>query len=551
MVGLSGAIGWVLSSGSPVEQTAAFHPLSVSLELPGIGWVDVSDDVTSDPIMSKRGYQSTAPDDVLAPPSTFSCTLDNSVANSAGLQGYYSPDSASALPGLACGIKVWYQSTTNGSTRTRFIGYVQRLDVTPGVYEAQTVTLTATSWLQLAATTRIAGLPSQILQRGDQLATTLVGIVEFPPPSLRFMALNDVYPYALWDLDPSTSTVMDGLISAMRSGLDRCHEEADGTLVIESRTLREMGSDTNDLELTDTAPSGHRYLAMTRLAAYRSLGAIYNHFTVTAHPGRVDLGPVVLYAYQQSGATTTIDPGQTLEITGQYVDPEQEAQYVGGFQMVDTGVGLPGQPANQLPPTDYEFRTAPDGLGDVITSGVAVGVAYESRQAVFTIVNSGTVTAYLWRLQCRGRGIYNYQDAVGRASAAGSLASQGELTGDIDCTYQPDPVFAHNAARYMVARYSTQQTQVDQGVQIFIPADAQADMDTLLGLEISAPIGISETVTALDPGDFWINGIQEEWDGMGNLLLTWFLARRDPELPWLLGVAGRGELGQTTILAHI
>lgn len=542
-----------LGGGSPAPDTTTTTPTPtgtqrvVLLELNGFGagWTDVSDDVTGQPmVIGRRGYQSTAPDALVAAPGPFTCGLDNSAFNASGMVGRYSPDHVNCLPGFGLGIRLRCDIVTNGVTHTRFIGFVQRIEPTLGLFEDQTVAIQAATWFQLASTTRASGIASQVLQRGDQLLTTLIARSQFPPPALAFDVGTDVYPYALWDLDPSTATIMDGIISATKSGLDRCHEKADGTVVFESKQLREIGADTNVLTVTDTPPAGHPFLAIQGLSAYRSLDSIYNHFTVTAHPGRVDLSPVVLYAYQTTGSTMTIQPGQSVTITGQYVDPSQQAQYVAGFSMIDNGSG-------RLLTADYAFTSAPSGAGDDLTFAVTVMVSFDVRQATFVITNTGTVAANLARLQCRGRGIYNYETAVGSQTASGSQAIVGQLTIDVDCPYQSDPVFAENAARYMAARYSSQLTQIDQGVQVFVAAGAEVDLDALLSLEISSPVGISETMSGLSAGDYWVNAIQEEYDERNNLLLTLYLARRDPNRYWELGVAGRSEIGQTTFLAYL
>lgn len=542
-----------LGGGSPAATTTATPTTPtgtqrvVLLELNGFGagWTDISDDVTGQPmVIGRRGYQSSAPGDQVAAPGPFACGLDNSAYNASAMVGRYSPDHANCLPGFGLGIRVRCDIVTNGVTHTRFIGFVQRIEPTVGIFEDQTVAITAATWFQLASTTRASGITSQVLQRGDQLLQTLIAKSQFPPPALAFDVGTDLYPYALWDLDPSTATIMDGIMSATKSGLDRCHEKADGTVVFESKQLREIGADTNLVTVTDTPPAGHPFLVIQGLSAYRSLDSIYNHFTVTAHPGRVDLSPVVLWAYQTTGSTMTIAPGQSVTITGQYVDPSQQAQYVAGFAMVDNGAG-------RLLAVDYSFTAAPDGAGDDLTWAVTAMVTFDIRQATFVITNTGSLTAYLARLQCRGRGIYNYETAVGSKAASGSQATIGQLTIDVDCPYQTDPVFAQAAAEYMAARYSSQLTQIDQGVQIFIAAGAEVDFDALLSLEISSPVGISETMSGLSAGDYWVNAIQEEYDERNNALFTFYLGRRDPNRYWQLEVTGRSEIEQTTIPAYL
>jgi hypothetical protein len=97
-----------------------------------------------------RGYQSNRPDDRIAPPSTFACSLNNSSSNAAATAGLYSPDRG-LLAGWQEGILIRVQVTANGNTRTRFWGWIDTIDTDAGLYGDQRVHVTAVGWTAFAA----------------------------------------------------------------------------------------------------------------------------------------------------------------------------------------------------------------------------------------------------------------------------------------------------------------------------------------------------------------------------------------------------------------
>jgi len=74
-------------------------------------------------------------------------------------------------------------------------------------------------------------------------------------------------------------------------------------------------------------------------------------------------------------------------------------------------------------------------------------------------------------------------------------------------------------------------------------------MTEMLEREISDRIGISETVTGVDDS-YHINAVDIECRGGDLIRCAWTLFPASTGQYWLLGVAGRSELGVTTILGY-
>lgn len=512
-------------------------------------WTDITHDLTDAGIKAQRGFQSNAPDDLVAGPAALSFGLDNSPTNAGATLGYYSPDYSGKRSGWALGIPIRFQVTANGTTRTRFIGWLDVITVQTGLYDGdQSVACTAVGWLAIAATTIATSASPQVLKRGDELLAALVALVPFAPAATSFMAGLDTYQYAFDDLDPTSSTVLDGIDALTKSGFDRVYEKADGTVVFETRGFRQTRT-TNTIVLADVAPPGYPGLALTALPVERRRDQIRNRFQATAHPKRVDLAPVVLYALQTTGSPQTVGPGETVTFQGNFVDPSQQAQEVGGFNMLisDGAGGSTIGTSGDLPAADFAFGSAA-GLTDM-TAFVTVTVVYAVGQVTFTVTNSSAVqSAEVTLLQCRGQGVYDYQVAIASGDDAPSVATASQVTTTLDCPYQSDPAFADAVVLWALHTYAPSRTPLDGGVRAFVTAGDELSMDALLQLEISTPIGITETVSGLSAGNYWINSITEEWDERCHCTFTFALTPRDPTLYFTLDVS---MTDSTDVLAAI
>lgn len=510
--------------------------LLVEAEFAGIGngWTDITDDLTDQPQNLSWGLGGIGATDRCAMTGQWTFQMNNGVGNSAGLQGYYSPSNANARGGWALGIRVRLTITANGTPYVRAIYFIDDIEPKAGVFGDLVVDVTASSWLDNAATTTVAGLQVQTSQRGDQLVSALLALVPVQPVSVELDTGQDTYPFALYGLSPS-STVLQALANIAVSGLDLIYERGDGTLVYESRTARARKS-TNIATFVDTGD-------LSGLQASRQRGYIANQVQLTVHPLELDAAPVVLYSLHTStGSPAIVSPGATLSLLGVFVDPNQNAQTIGGFDFVDPEAV-----------TDYAANAAADGSGADLTSRIAVAATFSGAGVTFAVTNNGSVDAYVTQLQCRGKGIYNYQQAIGTASDADSQALFGQRLLAMDLRYQFDPGFAFEAALYLVHLYKDATTQVPH-VEVFVPADNEVLMETCLLRDISDRIGIVEGVTGVSLGSgvvtkgFFINSVDMTIDERGNATFIWSCAPADQTSYWLLEVVGNSELDETTVL---
>lgn len=517
---------------------AASFAIEVEFSGVGGGWTDITADRLSTSMHTAREL-GVGPTDLVATTSTWTFSLDNSARNSASTRGYYSPNSGSVRAGWTTNIRARLRLTANGSTTTKFAGWIDTIDPLAGTYDAQSVQVMVAGFFDHAASTIVAGVLTQLLRRGDQLIATLLATMPFQPFATALAVGKDIYPIAFDDLDPETSTVLQGFQSIASSGFDRIFEKADGTLVFERRDTRQ-GSVTNALVLTDTAPGGQPGLAMTALTAPRSRGANLNAVRASSHPKRVDPALVVLYSLPASGTVQQIAPGASLTIQGPFMDPAQPAQPIAGTSLQALVAG-----------TDYLMNTLPDGTGVDVTASCTVTPTFSATSASFVIANTdASRVAFLVRLQVRGIGIADYQPVISLAVNASSQASQGQNAVDLDMTYQPTPGIAGAVAAFICKVWGDPLTQI-QAVSAEVPASDEVTLATLAALDISSPIALTEGQLGLSAQPFVINGERMDIDERDNVTFTWPCVPRDTVPYWQIGVVGRGEVGTTNIVAYM
>ena len=198
-----------------------------------------------------------------------------------------------------------------------------------------------------------------------------------------------------------------------------------------------------------------------------------------------------------------------------------------------------------------------DGSSGDLTGSFAVVAHFGGNGVRFKIANNGTTVAYVIKLQCRGRGIYDYEHAIAEAQNPDSIDEFGENAETIDMAYQSSISTGLGAARYLLSLYKDPLTYV-HAVTLVGHADSPL-MTEALAREISDRVGIAESITGLadigprggTPRGYFINAIAMEIVSGEIVRLTWTLAPGDTLAFWLLGVRGRSELGRATRLGHV
>jgi hypothetical protein len=512
-------------------ETRSGHLFEMEFSGAGAGWTDVTEDVLITPQVGlDYGITGAGPQDLVASTGRLSFALDNSEDNTAELLGYYSPDNAATCrPGFKRGIAVRYSYRKPFETDyyRKFVGRLMAADPVPGQYRERRTNCDAYDWINEAASFR-ATVAAQLAKRGDQILTTLLAAMARQPTSTTFDVGDSTFAYALDSSQTENAPILTEIQRICLSEYSRCYirggMNAGGNLRWEKRTAR----------LTPTTVASF-YGTMQEIVPKAN---IKNRAKVTAHPRTVDAAATTVLFAKPSQGNPIITVGQTIRITGRYTDPANRATRVGGTDMV--------APAAT---TDYLFNAAADGSGADLTASLTVVATYGANQVDYSLTNTGGTNGFVTKLQARGRGIYDYTPIDAMKLDQPSIDLFGESLAQVDMPYQSDLSVSQAVADFLVAAWLT--PGATEATMRCVPR-SDAEMDILMALEPGSAVAVSETVTGLN-SVFFVQQVTlrlEEY-GRTRVSFQFLLQRALVANYWLLGTAGFGELGVTTVLAPL
>lgn len=479
------------------------------------------------------GIQGSTPKDRLATAGTLTFELDNSDQNVSHTQGLYTPGHPNALSNWGIGrriqLGVRHPSYVD---RVLWYGVVESVRSGVGARGRRTAKVTCVDWLDEAARARLSGLAVQTDVQSDALFSTLVAAVEKAPPGgTRVGSGSDIYPFALDSARDEGAKVASEFAKLAVSEFGQIFVEA-GVAVFEGRRVR-GGEGIVRLVLDEDNTLQVTYGSHSR-------DDVLNRVQVSVHPRRVDAAATsVLFSVLFTlGNAQRIERVTSITINCPYKDPAQLSQRVGGKDMV--------VPAAT---TDYLFNTAQDGSGTDITAQLSV--AYEGgtaggNAATVVVTNNGPLDGYLTKLQLRGRGVYDFEPVVCDERDAASVASYGENAYAFDMPYQASPQNGIDTAQYILNLNKDPSTRVT--AVSFLANWDSVTRDALFNLRISDRVSLTFPELALDGAQFFVNGIALECSLAGLCKVTLQTAPCGAQEFWLLGIDGRTELDETTVL---
>jgi hypothetical protein len=419
---------------------------------------------------------------------------------------------------------------TRNTVYERFRGRLEDIDPEPGANFARRVFCTAVDWMDEAARALLRGVVTQVNRRSDQVFETVVAAMPVQPVAWEISEGLDTFPYAVDSARDEGMTALSEFQRIATSELGYIFIKGDGTLVFESRRKRGLAT-TNVQTFVDQN--------LTSLEVRRSRSMLINRVTAVAHPRRVDPNAQsVLYTLRNP---SPVGPSEQTVIFGPYRDPAQLAARVGGVDM---------QPL--VPFVDYQMNALPDGTGADLTTSFLVTVEAGGNGVYFTILNAGSQTGHVTKLQIRGRGLYDFENAIAEAEDADLVPKYGQNTISFDMPYQADPLVAGAAARYILGLYKDPLTGVER-----LTFNANLDetlLQAALVREISDRIGVVESISGLtttlpnttSTRGFFINGMALTLSHGFWLTCALTLSPADQNQYWILAQPGASEVSLTT-----
>lgn len=506
----------------------------------GMTWTDITGDVlASNEVSCSYGLPGAGLGDRVADTGQMSFTLNNSEKNVAGLRGYYTPGHVNAWSAWKLGTEVRLALTYGGTTYYKWRGYVNALEIPPGMHVRQAVSVRCVDWMDVAARGALRGADSaaqlQTSKRSDQVLRHLVGRFETPPPSVSLGYGSDTYPYALDNSESETVSLMSEFQRLANSELGFVYMKGDttrgGVLTFESRMKR--GQKTGSVFTLD-------HTKVLNLSSSYSVDDIVNEVQVQIFPRRVDTSNAILFTLQDR---PDIARNTSRAFFCPFRDPADKATRVGGTSMV-----------TPVATTDYTFNAAADGTGADLTAQLAVSVSWGANGAAVYLLNNGPLDGYLTKLQLRGLGIYGDESIVFTAGDSESQSLYGKRVERFDMPYQSSPSVGLDAA-YFALNQGKAARQRLRGV-VFLANHSDGEAIAALAREISDRVTVQDTTSggyltpdAID-GDFFIQAVNLQITQGGLVRCVWTLAPADADAYWILQTSGFTELGDTTRLSY-
>lgn len=460
-------------------------------------WTSLLADLArADPFTWRRGLQAGGPLDLVAVSGQCAFSLRNDAGNSAHTLGYYSPNHPSCRAGFARGIPMRVAVTYSAVEYVLWTGKLWTIDPQPGSHGERRTRCVAYDCMWDLAENDARGVTPQLNQTENQLVAAVLAALpaSAQPVGASYDGTLDTYPYALDNANGQT-TALALITDIANSARAFVYPLADGTLHVENRQARSLMASSfafRDADCDELAEPG-------------GIDTIWNHVRVTIHPRTIDAAATtVLYGITDRVA---VGPGETLTLFGDYHDPANALDIVGGTAQVTPIVSG----------TDYKANSVEAGGGTDKTSAVSVVATAFAASVKFEVTNGDSSTVYMVDasgnplLQIRGKGIYNKTPIDVEATSVEDFERLLEL----DLPYQQDANVAQDLATTVQQQYVSLANQI---LSVGFVASRRADlMAQALTGEIGDVVTVSEAVTGLANVEAVINAIDMEVSPAGIL----------------------------------
>jgi hypothetical protein len=446
-------------------------------------WTDIWEDVRTlpGPIATRVGIPGSTPSDRVATTGTLTFPLDNSSRRSG--RGAYTPGHVGVRRGWKIGIPIRFSIVFEGVRYVEFHGRLAEVRPLPGIHQAQYAECMVTDWMDVAAATPVLAPPIQIDQRSDRvLAAVLAQAQGRTPLSIDLHVGKATFPYALDKGDSEHEMLL--------TEIGRVVESEGGYLYIRGDTARGGVLRFESQGERDQAPVLVRIgNTMQGLDVSYSLERLVNIVRLSYTPRRVDTTVRPLYQLTTHTEAEPIESGETRVFEGGYVDPANEAESIGGIEMVPL-----------VPDVDYGMNTRADGTGTNLTASLQIFYTLGGNSFRVELTNKSGQDAFLYvtpsvSLQVRGKAVYTYNETTIEKRDPASVRERGPRTLAITLPYDSAPSRIEAYAEYLLALY---RQEVPMPSSVTINGNVNAtQMRYCLQLQPGDKLALAEPMTGL------------------------------------------------------
>lgn len=497
----------------------------------------------------RRPYQEIADDSVLE------LVLDNSDRR-------FSPEySSSPLVGKLVPFRPVRVQSNDGTLRTHWIGWIERIEPTVSLTGKRTVKITAAGPMMFLKAVETS-LPLQENQRADEIIEQLLTEVVFPAGMTGVWVLGKVGNSELgtntWLPDPTLYLALDTGITTFavagdnwviqgeasdsrRNGFDVYRAIFDLTAAERGRFLFSRAGQAvfwNRHHLVDEASTAATFddTMIDLMYTYAGQEELKNEVIVVCHPRTI--GASVNDILWQLTDKITVSPGKSREISVRYQDESNNR--IGGRNVSVTDV--------------------------VFSKGSAsVTLKAGANSGTITVTNTGTKNAVLTSCMVRGQKVTDFGQMEAHAIDGLSIADYGRRTLKMNL-----PAVDNFEDAQAIADFEKSRRSIPRGAVTAVTLKSHG----LEGSAVSNPLNYAHSKQlALSLGDrlvikegqtyhgktadyaskasYYIIGEAHKLTAGATLFeTTWYLEPTPTSYTWKLGIAGRSELGQVTSLTY-
>jgi len=547
--------------------TAVFATTTIEVELSGAGsgWTDISADVMPG-IKCAYAIRDNKPTSRIADTGYLQFNLNNSITNSGGKNGYYSPGHTDARSGFDSGIGCRIKFVYEAYTKYKFKGRIIPGGITPapGSKGARITEIRVHGWFEQAAKHKM-DMPTFVENKSfDEIAALIVANMDAGVRPANTEYNDGVTEHAtIFDTLKKTTTAYTELYKSALAELGYAYPKGDitdgQTLTIDGRNTRGLQSTVHQLILGKDSSGfllkedggfllkedGGKILideaqdatltALTGMDAPKRGKDIYNAITTKTYPRRVDAAATTilwtLNNYIEIAAGITKEPFKAY-----FRDPSNLATTVGAKDVQDP-----------VATDDYLMNASSDGSGADMTANLTVTLNKTGSNGVEIILeNDAGSTGYVTFLQILGKGIYTYEPVEYTITDSASITKHGTIELKLDMKYSDSPTYGESIGALLLDQYKDSASMPKRFYYNANRSDLY--MYAFLMLEPGYRFYTSEDQTGVGD-DYIVNGFEFEIleNGIINFAIVPAIFTSEGD-KWYLGIAGRSELGVTTKL---
>ncbi len=516
----------------------------------GKGWTDVTEDVQKPSgIETSRGIRSRGPRARIATTGLLTLALINSVKNSGGLLGHYTPGHVNVRPGFESGIGarvsvVIGPESSNGwvtpdwavdwvdteiettDVRVVWTGSITRIRPMSGVNLQRLSFIEARDYIDQLARHRLTGLD---VETDITESDTVQAVLDEMPRQPRGQQIDtglDTYDFA-FDLTRDESTVpLQEFQRIALSSMGLIYILEDGTFVYEARNSKRSITAAPTINILE---SDLRNIRPPNIED-ASIDTI-NRVQTVLSLRRIDPSEVVLYRAVQP---IPFDPGGPVDFRGLFTDSTQRSVRAGGTSLVAP-----------VASTDYVFNTESDGSGTDVTASITVTASFSSNSVLFAITNNTSLQVFATTLQARGIGVLAQEKVTFEAVDTVAISAVGENVVTVTMPYQSNTTTAREAAQWLLFVLSQEVKRLNLVPLWLDPKNVTRSLE-ILDMDISDVFTFDESMTAFDGEGFFINAIEIIALPDDTVWVLWTPTIADSSKFWRIGTAGLSEIGVTT-----